>query len=113
MQVAMNGEDRGILKSSKRQHFGKQGNMFEPSTEVGIIYTARQDVYLVLSGVTPDQLASIHINFNPLVMWVWMGGALMLVGGMIVMWPKTDGAPRQTGYNAALRPEHDKQTSTV
>ena len=105
--VTRNGEPLGTMLSSKRQHFDRMGReLFTPSTEVGILYGARQDVYLVLSGaVLTTQVATIHVNFNPLVVWVWLGGALMLMGGMIVMWPRSDGAT-QTGYRTTLRPEH-------
>jgi cytochrome c-type biogenesis protein CcmF len=113
--VSRNGQSVGFLTSSKRQHFTAQGQRsFEPSTEVGILYNARQDVYLVLSGVVRQgQIASLHINFNPLVMWVWFGGALMLLGGMIVMWPGVETARNQVGYRATLRAEHTAQATTV
>jgi cytochrome c-type biogenesis protein CcmF len=105
LAASVNGRDVGILSSSKRQHRDRFGNeVFTPSTEVGIRYGVRQDVYVVLSGVMQDQVAAIHINFNPLVMWVWLGGALMLIGGVIVMWPSAFGG-RQQGYTAALRSE--------
>ncbi len=117
LATTMNGKDNGVVRSAKRQYFGQFGPAMtdrkpleQQSTEVGIKYTARQDLYVVLSGVTQDQVASVHINFNPLVVWVWIGGALMLFGGMIVMWPKADGGPRQSGYATALRPEHREQT---
>jgi cytochrome c-type biogenesis protein CcmF len=106
-----NGRPAGLLHSSKRQYLDRAGNpTFEPSTEVGILSSARQDLYLVLSGVNRNQVASLHINFNPLVVWVWAGGALMLVGGVIVMWPgrsRGGARPRQGGYTASLPPEHE------
>jgi cytochrome c-type biogenesis protein CcmF len=114
VRVERNGKPAGFLRSSKRQHFDRLGRpSFDPSTEVGIMSNARQDVYLVLSRVTQSQLASLHISFNPLVVWVWFGGAVMLVGGLIVMWPKSQHAPRQTGYRATLRPEHASHAGAV
>jgi cytochrome c-type biogenesis protein CcmF len=96
-----------ILSSEKRQHVDSRGNpTFEPSTEVGIHSTARQDVYVVLAGIVGDQVASLSITFNPLVVWVWLGGALMALGGLIVMWPQADRRRAQSGYIAVLRPEH-------
>jgi cytochrome c-type biogenesis protein CcmF len=115
LATTMNGKDKGVLRSGKRQYFDAARNPLpQQSTEVGISYTARQDVYVVLSGVTQaGQVASIHINFNPLVMWVWLGGALMLVGGMIVMWPKAAASSRQSGYAAALRPQHTAEAGVT
>jgi cytochrome c-type biogenesis protein CcmF len=99
----MEGRALPILTSEKRQHFDSRGNpQFQPSTEVGIMETARQDVYLVLAGVIGDR-AEVRINFNPLVVWVWYGGVLMAIGGLIVMWPQAERA-RQGGYVAELAP---------
>ena len=107
LATTMNGEPQGLLRSEKRQHVDSRGApTFEPSTEVGIQTTARQDVYLVLAGVVGDNTASLSITFNPLVVWVWVGGTLMAIGGLIVMWPQADRQRAQSGYIARLRPEH-------
>ena len=77
--------------------------MIMPSTEVGILQHNDQDVYLVLAGVVNGK-AEIRINFNPLVVWVWHGGTLMALGGLIVMWPQS-ARRRQQGYVAELAPQ--------
>ena len=97
------GEPVGLIKSEKRQYFDTQRRpTFEPSTEVGIRSDARQDTYVVLAGVR-DEAAEIRITFNPLVVWVWVGGFIMAIGGLIVMWPQAD-RRRESGYAAVLRP---------
>src|SRR5690349_13460731 len=98
-----------LLKSEKRQHVDSRGNpTFEPSTEVGILESLRQDVYLVLHGVTAEETAEIRITFNPLVWWVWYGGIIMAIGGLIVMWPQATraGAKRRAegGYVVVMQP---------
>ena len=40
-----------------------------------------QDVYVVLAGVRGQDAAEIRVTFNPLVRWVWLGGALMAPRG--------------------------------
>jgi len=103
LRPVMDGVAQPILTSEKRQHVDSRGNpTFQPSTEVGILYSARQDVYLVLAGVIGER-AELRINFNPLVMWVWAGGLLMAIGGLIVMWPQSE-RRRQSGYVAELAP---------
>lgn len=103
LRPVMDGVAQQILTSEKRQHVDSRGNpTFQPSTEVGILYSARQDVYLVLAGVIGER-AELRINFNPLVMWVWAGGLLMAIGGLIVMWPQSE-RRRQSGYVAELAP---------
>jgi len=99
-----------LIKSEKRQHVDSRGQpTFEPSTEVGILESLRQDVYLVLHGVSGDdrETAEIRITFNPLVWWVWYGGIIMALGGLIVMWPQaTRGAKRRAegGYVVVMQP---------
>jgi cytochrome c biogenesis factor len=40
------------------------------------------------------------------VRWVWLGGALMALGGLVVMWPAADKQRVQSGYAAVLKPRH-------
>jgi cytochrome c-type biogenesis protein CcmF len=101
--VTRDGENMGILSSEKRQHVNAAGEpMFEPSTEVGILESLKQDVYLVFTGAVDRDTAAVHINFNPLVWWVWFGGIVMAFGGLIVMWPQAIKSEREGGYVAEL-----------
>jgi cytochrome c-type biogenesis protein CcmF len=103
LETWRNGERVGLITTEKRQYFDSQGRpTFEPSTEVGIRSDARQDAYVVLAGVR-DDAAEIRVTFNPLVVWVWVGGIIMAIGGLIVMWPQAE-RRREAGYSAELRP---------
>jgi cytochrome c-type biogenesis protein CcmF len=105
LDVTRDGERLRPIVSEKRQHVDSRGvPTFEPSTEVGILETPRQDTYVVLAGVR-DDAAEIRITFNPLVVWVWWGGMLMALGGLIVMWPQAKRRRAQSGYVTVLRPE--------
>jgi cytochrome c-type biogenesis protein CcmF len=105
LEAFRNGESVGLIKSEKRQYFDSQKRpTFEPSTEVGILETAKQDTYVVLAGVR-DEAAELRITFNPLVIWVWVGGFLMAIGGIVVMWPQAE-RQRIAGYATRLRPRH-------
>ncbi|MGZ8413984.1 MAG: heme lyase CcmF/NrfE family subunit [Gemmatirosa sp.] len=107
LTATRDGKPAGIITSEKRQHVDSRDQpTFEPSTEVGILESAKQDVYVVLAGVTGSDKAEIRIAFNPLVWWVWFGGLVMGVGGLIVMWPQAErrAARRESGYVAVLPP---------
>jgi cytochrome c-type biogenesis protein CcmF len=105
LEVSRDGEAAGVLTSEKRQHVDSRGApTFEPSTEVGIRSSFREDAYVVLAGVRADQSAEIRVTFNPLVRWVWLGGALMAIGGLIVMWPQAQRRRMQGGYAATMEP---------
>ena len=103
LEVFRDGVRQGILTSEKRQYFDSNKQpQFEPSTEVGIRTSARMDLYVVLAGVR-GETAELRISFNPLVMWVWVGGMIMAFGGLIVMWPQAE-RRRAGGYVATLAP---------
>ena len=56
-------------------------------TEVAIHSTLREDLYVILGGLEPDGLASCRVLINPLVAWLWIGGTLLLSGGILAWWP--------------------------
>ncbi len=60
----------------------------QPSTTVAIRSTALEDLYVVLVGWEPDGGASFLFFVNPLVVWLWLGGILALVGGVVAFWPE-------------------------
>jgi cytochrome c-type biogenesis protein CcmF len=95
----------GIITTEKRQYIDSQGReLFKPITEVGIRSTAKQDTYIVLAGLADKDTAALEIRFNPLVVWVWIGGFIMMIGGLIVMWPQAEKRAPQAGYAAVMPP---------
>ena len=100
--VTRDGKRMGLLSSEKRQYVDSRGEKsFEASTEVGLLESPAQDVYMVFTGAVDNETAAVHINFNPLVWWVWFGGIMMAFGGLIVMWPQAR-RERESGYVAVL-----------
>ena len=49
-------------------------------THVAISSTPIADVYVVLAGLNPDGSAAFQIFVNPLVSWIWAGGAIIILG---------------------------------
>ncbi len=49
-------------------------------THVAISSTPVADVYVVLAGTNDDGSASFQIFVNPLVSWIWAGGAIIILG---------------------------------
>ncbi len=49
-------------------------------THVAISSSPVADVYVVLAGTNSDGSASFRIFVNPLVSWIWAGGAIIVVG---------------------------------
>jgi cytochrome c-type biogenesis protein CcmF len=52
-------------------------------THVAISSTPVADVYVILNGINDDGSASFRILVNPLVGWIWAGGAIIIFGVII------------------------------
>lgn len=119
VEVARDGERVGIMKSEKRQHFtcaqpispcprNLRQQSFEPSTEAGIRSDLREDIYIVYAGsVEGTEETYYKFTLNPLVWWLWFGGFVLVVGGVITLWPGTTvrttrRGDTQGGYAAQL-----------
>jgi cytochrome c-type biogenesis protein CcmF len=99
------------MKSEKRQHMDSMGQpTFEPSTVVAIRSDLREDLYVVFAGsVQGTEEAVYRLTINPLVWWVWYGGLVLAIGGLISMWPTGRGPkvvarrrPLEAGYVARV-----------
>ena len=51
------------------------------TAEVAIHTTLKGDIYLVLLGLRGDE-ATFLISIKPLILWLWAGGVLLLLGGL-------------------------------
>jgi cytochrome c-type biogenesis protein CcmF len=112
LEVWRDGVPQGLVTSEKRQYLDSDGNpLFEPSTEVGIRTSAKMDLYIVLAGVR-DETTELRISFNPLVVGVWIGGMIMAIGGLIVMWPQAERRRAPSGYVATLEPAKRELVAT-
>ena len=112
VEVRRDGKPIGRLRTEKRQHVDAFGNpTFEPSTEVGIRSGLQEDLYIVLAGlVNGTEQAVYRFTINPLVWWVWFGGFVLVLGGLIVLWPggptlAVKGPRTQAGYAVKLEAE--------
>jgi cytochrome c-type biogenesis protein CcmF len=60
----------------------------ESGTMVAIASTLKEDLYVVYAGTNPDtNLPVIHAYLNPLVKWIWLGGAIVVLGTILALLP--------------------------
>lgn len=53
-------------------------------TEAAIYHTLTHDVYLSMATPTPDNEGwTVRLYLKPMVIWIWMGGLLMALGGLL------------------------------
>jgi cytochrome c-type biogenesis protein CcmF len=73
----------GTLRAEKSFHW----NVEQWVTEVAIRTTPQEDLYLILAGFEESGLASLRVLINPLVLWLWVGGIALMLGGVMAWWP--------------------------
>jgi cytochrome c-type biogenesis protein CcmF len=78
--------DRPVGTLVPGQNFYKAGQ--NPSTEVAIHYTLREDLYTILTGFDPQEgRATLKAYLNPLINWIWIGGGVLILGAWFAMLP--------------------------
>ena len=77
-------------------------------SEVAIRSTPAEDLYIILGDwqhdATGASIVTIKVLVNPLVDWVWIGGGLFMVGGLIAFWPGRQPAPTESEAEAQAVP---------
>lgn len=65
--------------------------------------TPAQDIYLTLASVptTGDAEAAVGVIIEPLVLWLWVGGLVIVLGALLALWPS--GRPRTGPAEDRLR----------
>jgi cytochrome c-type biogenesis protein CcmF len=92
------GSDAGALVTERYLNV----NQDQPRTHVGVRSLLREDVYVILEEVDVDsETATFTVLLHPGVLWLWVGGALLLVGGVLAVAAGRHRAP------AELAEHHD------
>ena len=81
LDVLRDGENLGVVSSSKTFH----PTYRQPSTDIGVFGSWREDIYFNLSGWDHDE-AYLQVSVKPLVAWIWLGSYLMYLGGLWLLW---------------------------
>jgi cytochrome c-type biogenesis protein CcmF len=59
-----------------------------PTSEVGLHMNPIEDVYVVLNGWGEGgENATFTIHINPLTVWMWTGGVVLVLGVLLAIWP--------------------------
>jgi cytochrome c-type biogenesis protein CcmF len=84
VDVFENGRFVETMEANKRfyRNFERQ-----PATGIPIRSTMLDDLYVVLAGWDGTQSASFLVFLNPLMMWIWLGGIVLVIGTFICLWP--------------------------
>jgi len=76
------------IRPQRNLHSSVQGAV----TEVALRSNLKEDLYVVLASLEADGLAAFQVLINPMVIWLWIGGIVLIFGTLIAGWP-----PRKRG----------------
>lgn len=64
----------------------------EQTNEIALLSSLREDLYLVLAGLDDrGERAAFKVFINPLQIWLWIGGGIMLAGTIVLLIPEKRG----------------------
>ncbi|MFC2010931.1 heme lyase CcmF/NrfE family subunit [Chloroflexota bacterium] len=89
LSVHNQGKLIGVLTPEKYFHQSYE----QAVSEVAIRSTLVEDLYVILVGWDEDGTTAFKVMVNPLVSWIWIGGGVFLVGGLIAFWPERQKLP--------------------
>jgi len=92
------GEPLALMLPEKRMYWLEQ----QPASVPSVYSTLREDLYVILTAIEADGSATFKLHRNPLVNWIWLGGAVFVLGTLAVMWPHPEPARREARSAAAL-----------
>jgi cytochrome c-type biogenesis protein CcmF len=100
MNVFKGGKQIATLNPERRFYKASQ----QTSTMVANRSTPREDLYVVYEGQNPDtRRPIIKVHLNPLVMWIWVGVWIMIVGTVVALIPNA--VPVRVAAPARMRAE--------
>jgi cytochrome c-type biogenesis protein CcmF len=85
------GDERvAVLRPERNLHH----NVGQHVSEVAIHSTLREDICIAIADIAADGSAvTVRVVLNPLIMWLWIGGAGMLFGTGVALWPERPRVP--------------------
>ncbi|HUN89918.1 MAG TPA: heme lyase CcmF/NrfE family subunit [Terriglobales bacterium] len=84
IDVYRNGRKIDTMYPERRVYKASQ----QPATMPAIRSTVSDDLYLVYTGLNPDNgHPIIRVHLNPLVWWIWAGAHLLLLGTLLALVP--------------------------
>lgn len=83
VEVYRGGRKVATVRPQRNLHSNVEGAV----TEVALRSNLKEDLYLILAGLEANGLAAFQVLINPLVVWLWIGGAVMIAGTLIAAWP--------------------------
>jgi cytochrome c-type biogenesis protein CcmF len=102
VQVADRGRPAGMLRPGQRFYPGAAS----PFATVDLRYRPGHDLYLILGAFDRQgQWATLKAQVHPLVGWIWLGGGVVVAGGLMALSPAGRRVRTPEALPAAVRGE--------
>jgi cytochrome c-type biogenesis protein CcmF len=79
VKVLKNGKEITVLYPQKRNYLVQK----MPMTEAAIDWGLTRDIYVALGEPLDEKAWSMRIYYKPFIRWIWLGGLLMVIGGLL------------------------------
>ena len=84
-EVAYEGPQSGTLATALRDYPNSPTAIATPAVRTSLA----EDLYVTLLAYdTSSQAVTLHLFVNPLVVWIWIGGAIVGLGAAFAIWPE-------------------------
>ena len=89
LKLYTNDRYTGEIKPEKNIYKYQGNREINQETEVALRSTFVDDLYVILTDFNPDTgSASLRAIVNPMVSWIWAGGFVLLIGALVIIFPK-------------------------
>ena len=84
-EVTYSGPQAGTLRTALRDYPSSPTAIATPAVRTSL----GEDLYVTLLASDPrTQAVTLHLFVNPLVVWIWIGGAIVGLGAAFAAWPE-------------------------
>ncbi|MGH2704166.1 MAG: heme lyase CcmF/NrfE family subunit [Actinomycetota bacterium] len=90
MEVRREGRRVAVLRPQRNFHLAQR----QGQSEIGLHTTLAEDLYLAVTQMDDSFEVSLRAWVNPLVVWIWIGGAVMSLGMIIILSGRPPATPR-------------------
>ncbi len=97
-ELTYSGSQSGTLGTALRDYPNSTTAIATPSVQSAL----GEDLYVTLLASDPaTRVVTVRVFVNPLVSWIWVGGAIVAIGSVFAIWPERRRLPVE-----AVEPEH-------
>jgi cytochrome c-type biogenesis protein CcmF len=84
-EISYTGPQSGSLATALRDYPNSTSAIATPAVRTSL----GEDLYVtLLSGDPANGSVTLHVFLNPLVVWIWIGGAIVAASAVFAMWPE-------------------------